>query len=368
MRVRIAASLLAVGGSLALFNVAQASQVTAAPVRCATPAPTTAAGYQAMFDAKNDRGWSGGDQAASIALPDGRTLWMFGDTVRGAQTAAGPYAAGAGMVHNSFLLQDRGCLSAVRGPRGAEVVPNAVNGDWYWPQSALLERGRLVVVVARTRRTGNGSLDFRTVGEDAAVFSLAGGHPSFERIAPLPSSGAADDAAEYGAAVVPDGSWTYVYGTILVRAPLVFGRSVTVARVPAGSFLDRSAWRYWDGRTWARDRHAAAVVARGWSSTFSVTMRPDGTFRFLTKADDFLGRDVVTGTASSAVTPRVPTVLAAYPSGQVPGEVLYNPLAHPEARLAGGALLVSICRNNTDLSKVLAQGDLYKPQFFATAP
>ena len=77
-----------------------------------------------MFDAKNDWTWSGGDQAATVRLPDGRTLWLFADTIQGRESRIGGYAAGWRMVHNSLVLQDRGCLRGVTGPKGGEVIPN----------------------------------------------------------------------------------------------------------------------------------------------------------------------------------------------------------------------------------------------------
>lgn len=370
VRVHFLAALLAVVSIALGMLLLNPGPVTAAPTisrsvaprpapeRCTAPAPTTAAGYQAMFDAKNDDGWSGGDQAASLALADGRVLWLFADTVQGAQRGRA-YQAGSRMVHNSFLLQDGGCLTAVNGPNRTELIPNHAGGDWYWPVSALVERGRLLVVVARTTRTGPGSLDFRSVGSSVAVFTLGTGTPVFERLAAMPTTD-----AEYGAALAAQGGWTYVYGTNQVSG--AFGRAVTLARVPSGSFLEPSAWRYWSGRQWTADPARAALVVEaaphGWSTSFSVVAQ-DGGFRFLTKVNDYLGSTVASGTSGSALPPKVLTAVASYPSKQ-PGEVFYNPLAHPEAHLRGGGLLVTICRNNLDPRRVQASADLYKPQFF----
>jgi hypothetical protein len=319
-----------------------------------------------MFDAKNDLGWSGGDQAASLVLPSGQVLWLFGDTVQGTQAPTGGYDLGTRMVHNSFLVQDGGCLTAVNGPDRTEVIPNASNGDWYWPQSALLEKGMLVVLATRVRRTGPGSMDFRTVGTDAAVFALHRGRPVFHRMARTPSTGVEDGGVEYGAALVPQGAFTYVYGTRKVAGDLVFGRAVTLARVPNGSLLEQAKWRYWSGAIWSPRKADGALIVKaaphGWSTVFSVVPQPKGAYRFITKADDYLGRDVVTGDSGSLLRPVANTATRAYPSRG--SDVFYNPLAHPEARLAGGALLMTICHNSTDLPTVLAHADLYKPRFF----
>ena len=362
------AGLLGAGPVPAQAGPARAVPTPTARVACPLPAPTTAAGFQAMFDAKNDAGWSGADQSASTLLPDGRILWVFGDTFLGAQNAGGGYAPGVRMVHNSLLLQDRGCLTAVPGPAGGEIVPDAANGDFYWPSTSVVEGGRLIVVAGRTRRAPTPA-GFEGLGFAAAVFRLPpGGAPVFERMTPLPASLTGEEQAQYGAAVLPSGGYTYVYASRRVTGHLVFGRAVTVARAPAGQLLKLPAWRYWNGRAWVVDRAAAAdlvsAAPRGWSSAFSVLRRSDGTFGYVTKENDFLGTDVISGTSTGPTGPFSRIVVASRPSYAQPGEQLYNPLAHPEQQLADGTLLVSISRNNTSWAALLENADLYKPQFF----
>ncbi len=365
-----AAGLIALGGALVTVSPSTDLAEAATRVTCTVATPATAAGFQAMFDAKNDDGWSGGDQAASLPLPDGRTLWVFGDTVLGRQARSGGYAPGTKMVSNSFLLQDRGCLRAVNGPRRTAVIPNARNGDKYWPLAAAVDAGRLVVTAARVRPTGHGPFDFTGVGTEAAVFTLPRlGVPRFERMARLPSTGQPETRPQYGHAIVVDKGYTYVYASRKVMSRLVFGKAVSVARVPVGHLLDLPAWRYWDGQHWRAGTAAAASVVsaspEGWSTSFSVLRRPNGTFQYVTKGNDFLGKAVLSGTSRTPQGAFGRVVVASYPSFTRPGELLYNPLAHPEQRLRDGRLLVSISRNSTSASAIAAHADLYKPQFFS---
>ena len=95
--------------------------------RCTAAAPTTAAGYQRMFDGLYGR-WAGGDQAVSVALPDGRTLWIFADTISGERAPDGGYAAGWTMRHNSFVVQDGGCLTAIAGTPLPDRAPATGTG------------------------------------------------------------------------------------------------------------------------------------------------------------------------------------------------------------------------------------------------
>ncbi|MEO6206254.1 MAG: hypothetical protein ABIO67_12880, partial [Mycobacteriales bacterium] len=108
-----------------------------------------------------------------------------------------------------------------------------------------------------------------------------------------------------------------------------------------------------------------APVADNWSTAFSVWSDGDHVLHSITKADDVYGHAVVAGVAPSITSPFTTHVVLEAPSGQRPGELLYNALAHPEAGLADGALLVTVCRNNAALSAVWADAQLYKPQFSA---
>jgi hypothetical protein len=344
-----------------LEPVATAAHASPPAPSCSLPAPRTAAGYQAMFDAKHDETWAGGDQAASVALPDGRTLWMFGDSIRGGVLPGGARAAGSRFVHNAMLIQTGGCLTAVPAP--AEVIPSRADGQWYWPESAVVVGDELVVLCLRVERTGADVFGFRTTGVDAAVLSLRGPVPTFERIVATPSSTAAEGSVQYGTAVVQAGDWLYVYGSR--RPPRAFGRTVMVARVRPAALLHPEAWQFWAGGQWSSQQRRATQVADRWATAFSVWQAPDGTLRSLTKEDDVFGRTVVTGRSSSPTSAFSRRAVLDAPSFRRPGELLYSALAHPEIRLADGRLLVTVCRNSTDLARVWADADLYKPQFSA---
>ncbi|HRG28369.1 MAG TPA: DUF5005 domain-containing protein, partial [Chitinophagales bacterium] len=49
-------------------------------------------------------GWTGGDATYSIALPDGRTVWMFGDSFL--DTVYADYSRpSSGLIRNCFMVQ-----------------------------------------------------------------------------------------------------------------------------------------------------------------------------------------------------------------------------------------------------------------------
>ncbi len=353
-----------------------------APDGCPVPAPSTAAGYQAMFDAPGDagtgdvvagrtEGWVGGDQAASVALPDGRTLWMFGDTLLGSVTADGTYTRGTRMVHNSFVLQDRGCLDTVD-PAVGTVLPDPRQGAaedvHYWPQTGVVDGGELVVFAARIEVTGQTLSDFRAVGSDLAVYALADGQdPVLRSMEATPSSDAGPQDTKWGAAVVTSGGHHYVYGVRNVEAPLAFGTSVQLARVRVGELADAAAWTFFDGTRYVSDPAAAAVLdgadaaaGRGWSQSFSVHTS-DGRFVAVYKELDFLGDRVRVAVADDPSGPF--TEVDSFESPSSAEIYTYTALAHPQLALDGGELLVGVSRNSPHLRQVLTDADLYRPQF-----
>lgn len=127
--------------------------------RCSAPAPTSATGYRRMFDKLPASQWGAADVAISTRLPDGRVLWLFGDT----------FSAGR-FVHSSAIVQDRGCLHVVNG--GAQILPNLDARHIFWIDSAepaidgsVVNGTAAVLITARAiTLTGKGPWDFRDGG------------------------------------------------------------------------------------------------------------------------------------------------------------------------------------------------------------
>ena len=89
---------------------------------CGAPAPVNVevdASQEALFH--SDDRWRGADGAYSTLLPDGRVLWLFGDTFVTEQAVRA--RAGSTMVHNTVAVQsstdaarDCWCGAGSRGP------------------------------------------------------------------------------------------------------------------------------------------------------------------------------------------------------------------------------------------------------------
>lgn len=119
--------------------------------------PTTVAGYQRMFDRVDTAQWGGADISYSMDLPDGRRVWLYGDTLSGNH----------GLVRNTAIVQDGGTLHVSHG--GKQVLPSepTKNGRTtiYWPETASVGADGDLRIVAAPISAGSKSVwDFHRTG------------------------------------------------------------------------------------------------------------------------------------------------------------------------------------------------------------
>lgn len=99
-------------------------------------------------------GYLGADAALSVPLPDGRTLWLFGDTLLGAMD--GRIRTWTGMPRNSAVVLSPGDTApekvewilrgSVEGRHpGFLNLPPEAGDQWFWPGTALCIGGELFV-------------------------------------------------------------------------------------------------------------------------------------------------------------------------------------------------------------------------------
>ncbi len=246
-RARLATGALLVG-TVALVAAACQPVTTAAPTPpqpvsqyCAAAPPVTAADYQADFNALRTTytEWASADGAIPVGLPDGRTVWMFGDTYAGKVDSGGAIDAADPLLHNSFVVQSGACFAPLMG--GAplarqELIPNPASDEWYWPASGVVVDNTLQVFVW-VMQAAPEPLYFTNVGFDVATFAL----PSLQLqgVQPLPFPFNAN--VPYGGTALTSGGDVYLYGSNNTQ-------NVYVARAPLGEILAApSQWQFWSG-------------------------------------------------------------------------------------------------------------------------
>jgi hypothetical protein len=227
---------------------------------CGAFTPTTPAGYQAAFNGLRNTytEWVSADGAVPVDLPDGRRLFMFGDTFIGTANAAGVINPSDPIVHNSFVVQSGPCFAPLMGgvPHArTSLIPDPAPGWWYWPASGVVENAStLRVILWRVHVGTGGSLNFVPVDMQVATFAL----PSLALVSvqPMPIPTSVD--RPYGATdlVAPDG-FLYLYGRDN-------NRDQFLARVPQGQLLT-GAYQFWGdpgtGPQWQSDPTTAIPLA-----------------------------------------------------------------------------------------------------------
>lgn len=349
----------------------------------ATVAPSSADGFTAMFAAKNDLDWSGGDQVTSVAA-GGYVYWLFGDSMLSAgEDADGSYPDGTVMVPNRILLQRGGELvNAVTG--GGDAAPDPAtrtdaNLDHYWPQAGFDAGGHLYVLVQRVQADPSSGLGFHSVGVEMAKYRIGSdGLLTLVAVLATPSTGVPGGVGPAhiqwsGDAVVHDG-FVYVYGATLAGENDRFIPHFSyVARVPVGQVEDPSAWRYygassgqWVERIADLDPDPGTQPDAILPSQVSSARVTGGRWVLLHKPWNGWGSTVFAELSASPVGPWTQHRLFESPAGTWEGVdyVTYSPQLHPEQWLRSGALLVSAAWNGKTLADTMANADVYKPRFY----
>ena len=86
-------------------------------------------------------------------------------------------------------------------------------------------------------------------------------------------------------------------------------------------------------------------------------------FVAVSKRNGDISNFVYKWTAPNPWGPWTPVKELKAPGGFDTGNLEYAPLAHPEVALASGDLLVSISRNTTDLSRLMKNPQVGRPEF-----
>jgi hypothetical protein len=335
---------------------------TAAPaVRRCGPEPATSAGWRSVFDPLSGV-WAGGDGASSTRLPDGRLLWVFGDTYVGGVTASGGRSDSTRLVRNSVVVTTGTCVAPL--PTVTDALPGR-GVTWLWPTHAVLTRvaasggsSTVTVFAQRMRRTGPDAYGFRRVGTATVSLTVPWrGAPVVGAVQDLPAS-----ATLWGAAAVRDGAVTWIYGTRAVNEELVFGRDLVLARAPTATVSDPSTWSYRTATGWSRRESSSAVIrpARLGVSTVPSALRSGHDFLMVTKPQEFLDDRIVILRSPTPWGPWTARVVARAPSTRTVPR--YSP-AFVAPASGATSLVVVVSRTTTTVAALHAHAAWTRPTF-----
>jgi hypothetical protein len=215
---------------------------------CASSTPTSSSAYQSAFDKlrKTYTEWASADGSVPVTLPDGRTLWLYGDTFVGSVNGSGTISPPGVLVGNSAVLQSGNCFKPLMGgtPGARSAWIPAPGGQAYWPSSAIVDSaGRLQVFLMHVRYN-----PFTVFGFKVATFSL----PGLSLLGVSSQLPFTDSTHPYGTTALAGNGYAYLYSTN--------DQNQRVARVPLGSVTNGSAYEFWTGGGWSTSSGAAVPL------------------------------------------------------------------------------------------------------------
>jgi hypothetical protein len=212
--------------------------------------PDTA--FQNQFR-KEIGGWIAADATFSILLPDGRTLWLFGDTFIGEVDENNAIVPGSRLIRNSGVIQDGETLQSLfngtrANPSDLMLTPYP-DSTWYWPEHGLVENDTLRIFAAKFRKDPDGppGFQFAHAGNDITNFT----YPDLQFINSVPIKCHAMNNVLYGDRVLIDSGFVYIYGRksdeTLYNLPFPH-----VARAPLDSLMVQN-WEFYTGSAWSAE-------------------------------------------------------------------------------------------------------------------
>jgi hypothetical protein len=316
------------------------------------------AGYAQMFQSYGDDNsrlddWTGADGDYSALLPDGRVAWTFSDTFLGYVNADGSRPPGQPLINNDLVIQEGSALTrTVHGGSAqdpASLVTPTDGSTWYWMGAAAVEGDRLQVFLPKFLRTGPGAWDWEWTGTDVGSWALPG--LTLNGISAAPS----ENGVGYGAGVLNDAGFTYVYGV----EDLPIRNQLHVARVPTGGLL--GPWEFYTGSGWSADQFDSAGTLEGIGTSLGVVRVGRLYVLFSFDGVPFSPKIVL----YTSCTPYGPWGhrTTVYTTPEAVGDTFtYNAKVHPQATNSAG-LLVSYDVNSFDFGDLLDDVSLYRPRF-----
>lgn len=307
-------------------------------------------------------GFTGGDGTYSIVLPDGRTLWIFGDSFIGGVTADYHRIKTSPLyIRNSFVTFEEGKLQTHQqgDPRDFKsmiIPPEVADGTsgkselalWYWPGDAFIEDGNLNVFVSKfSQENPDDMWGFKFLDTELAEFSLPDLKPL--RVNRFPNL----DSVHYGHAICETDDHLYIYG---LKDKLPY-----VARTPSGNV--RGEWQFFNGESWVSNpKEAAPLIEFTGSEQFSV-FEFNGTYIMIMQEGEF-GRKIYSFTAATPFGPwqNKQMIYETPPLAGCESCFTYNAVAHPQFT-EDNYLLISYNTNSMHLQDHYENALIYRPRF-----
>ena len=308
---------------------------------------------------------TGGDGTYSVALPDGRSIFLMGDSYIG-PVKNGSRSNSDHMFRNTYIVYDDGEVSAIYGANGrkssAAVPPGVTNEHekWYWPGHGFVKDDKLYIFQTLMYQGAEGMWGFMYETTDILEYSLH----NLELISTtrIPFEGSED--IHFGMAALEDGDYIYIYAQVDIDNSFEPISEALVARTTIDKLY--TEWEYFDGSGWSLNSEDAVKMEGladvAVSSQFNVFKLEDKYVLF-TQHKQFNSGEIYSFIADSPEGPWYnKQLLYEIPEHSNPNVFTYNAMVHPQFEKEG-KILINYNINNLDFSDQLKDVSTYRPVF-----
>lgn len=307
---------------------------------------------------KYNGGWIAGDATFSIALPDQRTLWLFGDSFIGTVNPDSSIVAGSHFIRNCAVLQDGDSMRSLAGgtiQNPTEFLPSVKpDSVWYWPEHGLVENDTLKIFFSEFVVTnGTPGFNFKYTNLYLAYFT----YPGIELLGKVQLPYYSQNKVCYGNSVMTDNGFTYIYGR--KETDTVYHIAYPhVARVPAGNL--QAPWQFFNGSTWVSDPGASYKIGNVAVSQQYGFFKQDTKYVLISQ-DIWLSPKIYSFTCVTPHGPLNNKVLLYQTPILYPTTFTYNAFPHTQFT-ENGELLISY-NTNGDFWQIFNNVEMYRPMF-----
>ena len=320
-------------------------------------------------------GWVASDGSISVPLPEGKTLWLMGDSYIDGFNPADTTIPCLFQVRNSILVQSileptefTTILDNTQaGVNRTPIKASPPDATYFWPGHGYAKRDTAIVFWqqysgANYTHVGTyvSKIATRNISDASSIKSL--------KKLDLPVD------VEYGTAVLVDSAQNYIYIYGMIKDYIVF--RPRVARVAMNKQVT-GQWEYYSGTGWTTDEASAAQLmgstADYVSPSYSV-VKLQGKYYLFSQDVGFLtcgyGRDLYSWQSEKPEGPFTQKKLLYTIEDKYRGEymITYNATAHPEF-IKDNTILISYNVNGACTSHCgnaftdRYNADLYRPKF-----
>jgi len=334
------------------------SVVQAQPVL--TPAPEH---FNKFNNVEN--GWCASDATISLLLPDGNTLWLWGDCIIGEKESTFNVKNGAAtMINNSAIIEEDGILTAYY--QGSMENPSSLipgeGDDIFWPEHATIENDTIKIFAIRIihEDTGVQGFNFRVGTTHMAYFK----YPGMEHIRTEEIADITDSTMRFGTHVFENGGYKYIFGK---KDTVVNGHKYPLPMLARVENSVNEPWQFYAGNDRWSDSCSEAVPVgdRPMSESFFVYEK-NGKFYLIMHEIWLIGElyilesDKLTGPWNRAGTGGIENKFAVIkPHGK---NFTYNLFAHPHFS-QGEEILISYNVNNSEFWPIFNDTRNYRARF-----